>query len=164
MIEHWKHFEHIDIQFSIDNIGHRFEIERGGTWESVDSNIRKLVGLNLSNVNINVMPAISIMNIFYLDELLDWANDLGLPVNPLYVTTPPGFDLKDLTVAARKLIFDKFRTHPHPTIQNILNYIRTSSESDGVKFRKMCQHFDLLRNQNFSDSHPEIAHAMGYSK
>ena len=50
------------------------------------------------------------------------------------------------------------------TQQNILNYIRTSSESDGEKFRKMCQHFDLLRNQNFSDSHPEIAHAMGYSK
>jgi len=164
LIEHWKHFKHIDIQFSIDNIGQRFEIERGGSWESIDSNIRKLVDLNLPNVSISIMPAISIMNIFYLDELLDWANNLGLLVNPLYVTTPPGFDLKDLTVDARKLILDKFHTHPHPVVQDILNYIRTSPESDGKKFRQICKHFDMLRNQHFSDSHPEIAHVMGYNK
>lgn len=164
LIEPWKHFKHIDIQFSIDNIGQRFEIERGGSWDSVDLNIRKLVGLNLPNVNISIMPAISIMNIFYLDELLGWASDLGLSVNPLYVTTPAGFDLRDLTVGARKLIFDKFQLHPHPLVQDILNYIRTAPESSGEEFRKMCRHFDLLRNQNFSDTHPEIAHAMGYIK
>lgn len=162
LIEHWKKFNHVDIQFSIDNTGHRFELERGGSWPQVDSNIKKLIALGLPNVKISVMPAISIMNVFYLDEVLQWANDLGLEINVQYVTGPAGFDLKNLTADAKKLITEKFQHHAWPEMKSILNYIAAIPDSDGQEFVKICQHFDKLRNQNFANSHTAIANAMGY--
>jgi hypothetical protein len=108
------------------------------------------------------MPAISIMNIFYLDEVLQWANNLGLAVNAQYVTDPAAFDLKNLTADAKKLIVEKFQHHPWPEIKNILSYITSIPDSDGQEFLKLCKHFDILRNQNFAESHTEIAKVMGY--
>jgi MoaA/NifB/PqqE/SkfB family radical SAM enzyme len=164
LIDYWKHFRHIDIHFSIDNIGQRFELERGGNWNQIDANIRKLVSLGLPNINVSVMPAISIMNVFYLNELLAWAHDLGLAVNPLYVSNPYGFDLKNLTHNAKKLIVQKLQGHSWPELKNILTYIKSVPDSDGVEFIKLCNHFDSIRNQDFTKSHPEIAEAMGYTK
>lgn len=162
LIEHWKKFNHVDIHFSIDNVGARFELERGGSWQEVESNIKQLLALNLTNVKISIMPAISIMNIFYIDQLLEWADTLGLPVNPLYVSRPPGFDLKNLTGNAKQIIVDKFKDHSWSEMNNIIDYIRSIPDSDGHEFIKLCQHFDSIRNQNFSISHSEIAEAMGY--
>jgi radical SAM protein with 4Fe4S-binding SPASM domain len=161
-IEYWKKFEHVDIHFSIDNIGNKFEIERGGSWNQVESNIKQLINLKLPNVEISIMPTISIMNIFYLDEVLQWASNLNLSVNPSYVTNPIGFNLKNLTVDAKDLIIKKFQHHQWPEMQNILAYIKSNPDSDGQEFTKLCNHFDHLRNQNFANSHPEVAKAMGY--
>jgi len=162
LIEYWKKFNHVDIQFSIDNVGTRFELERGGSWPQVESNIQRLIDLNLPNVKISVMPAISIMNIFYLDQVLQWANNLELAVNVQYVTDPPAFDLKNLTADAKKLILEKFQHCPWPEMKNILSYIVSIPDSNGQEFIKLCRHFDMLRNQNFAETHTEIAKAMGY--
>lgn len=162
LVEYWKKFKHVDIQFSIDNIGARFELERGGSWKQVESNIKKLIALNLSNVSISIMPTISIMNVFYLDEILQWAEELGVLVNPNYLITPEGFNLKNLTADAKQLIFEKFQYYPWPEIKNIISYINAMPNSDGQEFLKLCKHFDTLRNQNFAKSHFEIAKAMGY--
>jgi MoaA/NifB/PqqE/SkfB family radical SAM enzyme len=162
ILDYWKKFKHVDIQFSIDNIGNRFELERGGSWQQVESNIKRLMAVNLPNIEIAIMPAVSIMNVFYLDELLQWAEELGVAVNILYVKGPAGFDLKNLTGDAKKLIAEKFQRHSWPEIKNILTYIASLPDSDGQEFLKLCKHFDALRNQNFAESHPEIAKAMRY--
>jgi radical SAM protein with 4Fe4S-binding SPASM domain len=60
LIEHWKQFRHIDLNFSIDNIGKRFELERGGSWVEINSNIQKLLELKLSNLKITIMSTVSI--------------------------------------------------------------------------------------------------------
>jgi len=161
-IDYWKKFNHVDIHFSIDNISSRFDLERGGSWGQVESNIKQLIHLKLPNIKISIMPTISIMNIFYIDELLQWATELSLPVNLGYVTNPIGFDLKNLTVDAKELIINKFQNHPWPEMKNILAYIKSVPDSDGQDFIKLCKHFDSIRNQNFADSHAEIAKAMGY--
>jgi len=161
LVEHWKHFQHVDIHFSIDNVGARFDLERGGSWQQVTSNIRKLVDLSLPNLKISIMPTISIMNIFYLDELLAWAAELRLPVNVNYLDSPEEFSIKNLTPLAKKLILEKFQDHPWPEMSKILNTIRSSPDSDGVRFVTLSRHFDRIRGQNFSNTHAEIAHAMG---
>jgi hypothetical protein len=101
------------------------------------------------------------MNIFYLDELLDWATGIGLTVNPNYLDSPEAFSIRNLTPLAKKLILKKFQDHPWPEMRNILNAIQSSPDSDGVDFVSLTRHFDRIRGQNFSTSHAEIAHAMG---
>ena len=41
--------------------------------QSQDKNILKIKNLNLQNLKFSVAITISAMNIFYLDEALDWA-------------------------------------------------------------------------------------------
>lgn len=161
LVELWKHFNHVDIHFSIDNVGTRFDLERGGSWEQVKSNICKLIDLSLPNLKISVMLTVNIMNIFYLDELLDWANGLGLTVSPNYLDSPEAFSIRNLTPLAKKSILEKFQDHPWPEMKNILNTIQSSPDSDGVDFVSLTRHFDRIRGQNFSNTHAEIAHAMG---
>lgn len=165
LVSYWPHFKHVDIQFSIDNIGPRFELERGGVWQEVDQNITRLVKLNLPNVKIGIMPAISIMNIYYLDELFSWCDSLGLPVISNYVLYPTPFALSNLTNKARDLIVKKFSNSKWPEMQRILEFIKTQIPSDGSNdgsdFRKLTLEFDQMRGQKFCDTHPELASAMG---
>ena len=161
LIDHWKQFNHVDIHFSVDNVGPRFDLERGGSWEQVQSNIRKLVALSLPNLKISLMPTVSIMNILYLDEVLEWANEVGLPVNFNYLDSPKEFSVKNLTADAKRLVFEKFQKHTGSEMSGILNLVRSSLDCDGTDFVTLTKHFDLIRGQNFSSTHAEIAHAMG---
>ena len=160
LLKHWPHFKHVDIHFSIDNVGKRFELERGGKWTEVDHNITQLVKLNLPNVKISIMPVISMMNVYYLDELLLWADNLGLPINALYLSHPTPFALSNLTPGAKEFIIDKFSNSHWPEMKQILRIIQQQPESDGKEFIKLTQHFDKLRSQNFCDSHKEFATIM----
>ena len=161
LLEYWKHFNHIDIHFSIDNVGERFELERGGQWYEVEANIRQLLDLKLPNLKISIMPTVNVMNIFYLDELLQWANDLGLPVNFNYLVTPEELSIKNLTGAAKKIVIEKLKNHPRLEVTKMLDTIRASPDSDGKDFVNLSKYFDRIRDQNILSTHRDIAESMG---
>jgi MoaA/NifB/PqqE/SkfB family radical SAM enzyme len=156
----WAKFNHVDVHFSIDNIGERFELERGGSWEQVVSNIHRLQKLNLPNLKLSIMPVISVMNVFYLDELLEWAHSLNLPVNPLYLDRPAGFNLTNLTKEAKVELNKKYSKHKWKEIQNLLAYINRLPDSTGQEFAVLTKHFDQLREQDFQVTHPMVAKLM----
>lgn len=161
-IKYWPHFKQVDIHFSIDAVGSRFELERGGSWESVESNILRIKDLRLPNMNISVMPTVNIMNVLYIDEVVNWARAHNFPIFVNYVSKPIEFSISNLTQAAKDLIFQKHKDSVWPEMANILNSIQSTAASDGHFFCKKTQLFDNMRGENFADSHPEIANAMGY--
>lgn len=161
-IEFWPYFQEVDIHFSIDNVGSRFELERGGSWKAVEQNIVNLQKLNMANLKMKIMPAIGVMNVYYLDELYRWANDHGLDIFVSYVKSKNGLGLDSLTESAKKILFDKYQNHPWAEIQNILKMIDRIPNSDGRLFCDTMAWFDRVRKQNFYESHPEVALAMGY--
>jgi MoaA/NifB/PqqE/SkfB family radical SAM enzyme len=163
LIPIWKKFLHVDLHFSIDNIREKFELERGGNWVSVEQNIQRFKSLGYSNLKISIMPVISIMNVLYFNELLDWATDLELPVNPLYLQVPDHLSITNLTDDAKRLVISKHQNSSHPELQKIINIIDNSFGSNGEKFVKFMQNLDQIRNENFATSHRDIALAMGYS-
>lgn len=161
LLNYWPHFKMVDILFSIDDLGARFELQRGGIWADVEKNILKLKELNLPNLSINIMPTISTMNIYYLDQLYNWAtkHNFQLVVSHARGT---GFGLDCLTKQAKDMIIEKFKNHPWHELQNILEIIRSLPDNDGKEFCHRIHQFDAIRNENFAESHPEIAKAMGY--
>jgi len=161
-IEYWKEFEQVDIHFSIDAIGNRFNLQRGGSWEEVEKNILRLKDMSLPNVSISVMPSISIMNVYYINEVLDWAHTHNFPIFVSHVVTPAAFSLKSLTKEAKDMIISKHSASKWPEMKNILDYIKSMPTSDGVEFCTLTRYFDNLRNENFSETHYEIANAMHY--
>ena len=108
------------------------------------------------------MPAINIMNVFYIDELLNWAKSLNLKVNPIYVHSPTEFSIKSLTKSAKEILTTKYQNYDWPEIRNILDSINSYPDNNGKEFVDKTRYFDNIRNENFSKTHPEIAKAMGY--
>lgn len=162
LLPYWKYFKHVDIHFSIDNVGERFELERGGQWAEVESNIRKLLDLKMPNLKISLMPTVNVMNVFYLDEVLRWADDLDLPVTLNYLIWPTEFNIQNLTADAKKILVEKYSDHPNSEIIKILSVIQAWPDSDGIDFVSRNKYFDNIRGQDFLDTHRDIAQAMGY--
>lgn len=163
LLEHWKHFRHVDLHFSIDNVGKRFELERGGTWAQVDRNIQQLLQKNLPNLKISIMPVINIMNVLYLDELFDWTNNLNLSINPLYLQSPDEFSIENLTPLAKQAVILKYQNSENIELKKVVALVKSSPGSNGKKFIERTKQLDTIRNQSFLNTHPEIAIAMGYT-
>ena len=163
IIKNLSQFKKANICLSIDDIGHRFEYQRGGIWDEIEKNCKKYKLLDPEQFEFSIYPVINIQNVYYIDELLDWANDNQLLVISEYLDSPKWLSITQLTDDAKRLICKKFSNLQHPLIQSILKKIETSPGSTGTLFCKNMQEIDLRRKQKFSDHHNEIAIAMGYS-
>ena len=161
LLPYWKHFQHVDLHFSIDNIGHRFEIERGGSWTQVEKNIVDLLNQDLANLKISIMPTVNVMNVLYLDELLDWADSLGIETNFNILARPACLSISSLTDRAKGMVLEKYQRNPHSKIREISDAVQNIAGSDGQEFVTFMRHYDGIRHQSFVRSHSEIALAMG---
>ena len=151
-------FKEVDIALSIDNIGARFELERGGTWDDVAGNILKFNKLNC----MYLMPTVNIQNVYYIDELLSWADAHRIRVTLNFLDAPNWANIDNMTPQAKQLVFDKFKNSLDPNLKSIANRVHNSVGSNGAEFVKQMKRFDLIRNQNFAETHSAIALAMGY--
>ena len=74
-----------------------------------------------------------------------------------------------MTPAAHELVLNKLKTTFWTTdryqqeIDNIIRFIENGPGSDGAEFLRKMKQTDAYRKQNFMDTHPEIARAMGYT-
>lgn len=71
----WTKFKLVEIAFSIDNIGSRFEYERtNARWDEVNHNIENYMALRASNKNIQLQLCctINIYNVLYLESVYHW--------------------------------------------------------------------------------------------
>jgi organic radical activating enzyme len=72
-IEIWKHFKTVEIAFSIDDLGKRFEYQRSNAvWDEVECNIQRFRELRnqCSNIQLQCCSTVNIFNVRYIDELL----------------------------------------------------------------------------------------------
>jgi MoaA/NifB/PqqE/SkfB family radical SAM enzyme len=162
----------VDIAFSIDNVGDRFEYERyGAKWLDANNIIDATHGLQQKypNVTTQLCFTINIQNVYYLDELLDWADTK--PFDTVYFNmmhSPDHMSIQKMTPAAQKLVLNKLKTTAwsdivyREEIDSVIKFIELGSGSDGKEFLFKMQQTDAHRKQNFMDTHKEIAHAMGY--
>jgi sulfatase maturation enzyme AslB (radical SAM superfamily) len=155
-------FKSVDLALSIDNIGERFELERGGSWQEVCDNILNFAKLRSSTFNVYLMPTVNIQNILYLDELFDWATQHNISVTVNYLDFPLWANVNYMTETAKQLVIDKYGNSKSDILKNIANKIKNSPGSNGQDFIKNVKMFDQIRNQNFAETHSEIAKAMEY--
>jgi hypothetical protein len=94
-------------------------------------------------------------NLIDFVDLADLTDDPSLIFNLFKSNLKQEFQVNDI-------VLKKHQDSPWPEMKNILNYIQSLPDSDGTMFCKKIQWFDSIRKENFSDSHFEIANAMGY--
>jgi radical SAM protein with 4Fe4S-binding SPASM domain len=155
-------FKETDIALSIDNIGHRFEIERGGCWKDVEKNVVDFVSSKQHNVYVYLFPTINIQNVLYFEEILDWATCIGIELTYNLLHLPHYLNINNMTESAKKLVIDRFSGSKYSILQTIANQVCNSKGSDGSEFVQRMKEYDQRRSQDLLLTHKEIAQAMGY--
>jgi MoaA/NifB/PqqE/SkfB family radical SAM enzyme len=168
----WQQFGRVDIAFSIDNVGPRFEYERyGANWNKANVIIDEVHVKQeyMKNITTQLCFTINIQNVYYLDELLAWADTK--PWTSIYFNMlhdPNHMNIQNMTPAAQELVLNKlkklFWTNKfyQKEIERVIQFIENGRGSDGSEFMFNMKRTDAYRKQNFMDTHPEIAKAMGY--
>ena len=169
----WSQFGRVDIAFSVDNVGARFEYERyGAKWDEANENIDRTHFAKKEfapNITTQLCFTINIQNVYYLDELLAWAD--AKPWGSIYFNmlhSPSHMSIQHMTPAAKELVINKLKTtfwtnnKYQQEIDNVIKFIENGPGSDGAEFLRQMHQTDTYRKQSLTDTHPEIAKAMGY--
>ena len=169
----WESFGRVDIAFSVDNVGERFEYERyGADWDKANEiidGVHFARDVDAPNITTQLCFTVNIQNVYYLDELLDWAKTKSF--DSIYFNmmhSPEEMSIAHMTPSARELVLNKLKNtfwkseFYQQEIDNVIKFIDNGPGSDGTEFLFKMQRTDAYRKQNFMDTHPEIAEAMGY--
>ena len=164
----WNKFNEVDIAFSIDDTGKRFEYQRsGGLWSDVEANIDTLLSQSSTTYTFSVWATVNNQNVFYLDELLDWCNTNNFGAVHLNILESPDYlNIKYLTDNTKKIIIDKLVGSSHTKLHNVITYLQmtmgsTSKEED---FKKYIRKIDVIRNEDFSIAHSDFSNIINYTK
>jgi MoaA/NifB/PqqE/SkfB family radical SAM enzyme len=167
--ELWANFKHVEIAFSIDNVGARFEYERyGADWNEVQENIAKFTEIRSRKISTQLCTTMNVQNVYYLPELCDWISTQTF--NHIFFNMlhdPWHMNIGRMTSAAKELVIDRLSNHNFNykyqiEILRIIQVIKNGQGSDGTEFLRKMQLTDEYRQQSFLDTHNEIAKAMGY--
>ena len=165
----WSHFKHVEVAFSIDNTGKRFEYERfGASWAEVQENLAKFDNMRGPRFSTQLCLTVNIQNVYYLPEICEWISTQTFDhvyFNMLH--DPWHMNINRMTSRAQQLVLDKFASCAilpkyRAEILRVAQFIRNGQGSNGKEFLQKMQTTDQYRKQSFADTHTEIARAMGY--
>jgi sulfatase maturation enzyme AslB (radical SAM superfamily) len=113
----WSQFKSVQVHCSIDAVGPPLEyIRSGAVWEKIQDNLQTLLATTAdSNISVSLSPVLSILNIWFIAKLFDYAEQHKVPVN-LHVLTGPDY-------LALNVMPDQLQTQALEQLQLIRNRI-----------------------------------------
>ena len=170
-LEIWSHFRHVEIAFSLDDLGQRFEYQRtNADWSEVLSNISKFQSLRreTSNLTLQVCCTINAFNVFYLPEFAQWLAQQEFDYvywNMMHDAWY--FSIATLPDSAKQAIANKFSSAQIPDrfreeFDKVISFMMAGASTDGEMLRMKIADLDRKRKQNMAIIEPELAAIYGY--
>ena len=167
----WRHFKHVEIAFSIDDVGQRFEYQRSGAdWLSVNGHIDlfREMRARLANISLQVCTTVNVFNVMYLSDVAAWIDQQDFDFvywNMLH--DGPQFCIANLPVDAKEIVARvlkqaAFSVNHRIEIDRVLEFMWQGQQDLGHELRASITQVDLRRNQNIASVAPEFAQAIGY--
>lgn len=169
----FSQFRKVFLNFSIDDIGVRFDYQRkGGNFNEVMENMRKFIahgGYTADDViECKICCTVTSMNIFYFPEYFDYMNTNfpGLPVfwNLLY--WPVALSIQILPVEIKDQIKERLRTYVKTsyemterrtkTVENLITYLDAHEDAKFEEFFMTITRHDKYRQESFLEIFPEF--------
>jgi len=172
--EIWKHFKTVEIAFSIDDVGSRFEYQRtNASWTEVQDNIKKFFQLKRylpSIIQLQVCTTVNVFNVRYIDEVARW--NAGHAFNFVYWNMMHDawyFSIATLPDLAKTEITNYLETADIPPqyqaeFGRIIDFMNHGTSTDGDMLRMKIQDLDQKRNQDLAQVAPEFAKLIDYAK
>jgi len=169
----WKHFKTVEIAFSIDDIGERFEYQRSNaSWGTVKENISRfrIVRETMPNLQLQCCTTVNVFNVRYLNEVASW---IALQdFNFVYWNMMHDawyFSISRLPVTAKEHIADYLANCDIPDqyrleIAHIIDFMNYGESSDGVETLEQILLLDQRRKQDLKKTAPELAQILNYAK
>ena len=167
----WSHFKTVEIAFSIDDVGARFEYQRtNAVWEEVEANIAKfkLLRDQHSNIRLQVCATVNVFNVYYLETLADWIAVQGFDFvywNMMHEAYY--FSISTLPETAKQAVTDQLRNaqvddQTKAEFNRIVNFMNNGVSLDGANMRREMANLDRRREQNLAVTEPEFAALIEY--
>jgi len=159
LLELWKECQLIELYFSIDDIGNRFNYQRtGADWNAVTDNIKWYIENMPHNHMFNINCTWSYLNLYYLPDLVDWyrvnlsTNRYGDPVNLIFQRVIGNFNILHLNDTVKNILIERFLNYPQLT--ELVNSIKTSDKNHQL-FWDEIEKIDQVRQTSYKNLCPE---------
>ena len=169
-VEIWKHFKTVEIAFSIDDLGARFEYQRtNAIWSEVVENIDRFRVLREQHPNIQLQccSTVNIFNVRYLEDLALWISlqDFDFVYwNMMHDAWY--FSIATLPDSAKEQIAEYLKnadTEYREEFDRIIDFMNKGASTDGFMTKMKIQDLDRKRRQTLNDIAPELAALLDYN-
>jgi sulfatase maturation enzyme AslB (radical SAM superfamily) len=169
----WKHFKTVEIAFSVDDIGSRFEYQRSNaSWGTVKDNVNRfrIMRESMPNLQLQCCTTVNVFNVRYLDEVALWIalQDFDFVYwNMMHDAWY--FSISRLPAESKQHITDHLSGCDVPEqfraeIGRIIDFMNHGDSSDGEETLKHIRQLDQRRHQDLKKTAPELAEILGYEK
>ena len=167
----WQHFKIVEIAFSIDDVGERFEYQRSNAiWSEVVANIARFRALRARNNNIRlqICCTINVFNVYYLEEVANWI--LQQKMDFIYWNMMHDayfFSISSLPEKAKQAITARLLAAQVPDLvkkefRRSADFMNRGVSLDGMQLRREVGKLDRRRSQNLVAVEPELAGLIDY--
>lgn len=155
----WKHFKRVEIAFSIDDIGERFEYQRyGANWDKTQEVVSQAIKTNFA---LQICTTFNIQNAYYWGQLSQWIDKVGIKdVHFNILQAPDVFCLRNLpknvkSVYSRQML-NNSDSKWHDKLNSIIGFMNLPGEDLSKEFIDKIKIHDNYRNEKFMDNHKDV--------
>ena len=169
--EIWRHFKTVEIAFSIDDLGERFEYQRtNAVWSEVYENLERFRELRArhKNIQLQVCSTVNVFNVMYLEGLAEWIDQQDFDfiywnmMHEAYYFSIGTLPEKAKEIAIRRLETATVRDFHRQEFDRIIEFMRKGASLDGNILRMKVRDLDFKRKQNLATVAPDLANAIDY--
>ena len=167
----WRHFKTVEVAFSIDDLGARFEYQRtNADWAVVLDTITSFQYLRdqLPNLRLQCCSTVNIFNVRYIDQLAHWIALQRFDFVYWNIMHDAWyFSIATLPVSAKAAITQHLRTADVPAryrveFDRITDFMNGGASTDGFMTNMKIRDLDRKRQQNLRTVAPELADILNY--
>ena len=169
----WRHFRKVEIAFSIDDLGERFEYQRtNAVWAEVCENMDRFRDLKEihANIQLQICATVNVFNVRYIDQLAEWLGRNTDSFEFVYWNVMHDawyFSIATLPDSAKLALTQHLLNAPiplrwHGEFARIVDFMNGGASTDGFMLRMKIRDLDQKRNTNFARICPEMAELIAY--
>jgi MoaA/NifB/PqqE/SkfB family radical SAM enzyme len=168
----WQHFKLVEIAFSIDDVGERFEYQRtNAVWTEVVANIEKFrqIRARHANIQLQVCSTVNVFNVYYLEDLAQWIDTQAFDFvywNMMHEAYY--FSINTLPESTKQAVSARLQqcqvsSWHQQELARIIDFMNNGVGLDGFILRMKVADLDRKRGQNLADVEPEFAQLIEYA-
>jgi hypothetical protein len=167
----WKHFKTVEVAFSIDDVGARFDYQRtNADWAVVLDNITSFQYLQtqMPNLQLQCCSTVNVFNVRYIDELAHWVALQNFDFVYWNIMHDAWyFSIATLPDSAKTAVTHHLKFNAAPAryqrdINGVVDFMNGGASTDGFMTRMKIADLDRKRNQDFAVVAPEMAQLIEY--